>query len=480
MTSRRAFLRTGSLALAGLALGKNALASMAPPEKTDYLSCRPELAKRNFTSKAVENVISRVKPMIGDRKIAWMFENCFPNTLDTTVEFAMKSGLPDTFVITGDIHAMWLRDSSAQVFPYIPYAKEDPQLSLLLEGVIRRQTACIKIDPYANAFNKEATGSEWVKDDTRMLPELHERKWEIDSLCYPIRLAYHYWKATGNTSVFDTEWKAAMQLIYKTFIEQQRKDGATPYTFTRQTSTPNDTLLNNGMGSPVNPIGLIVSSFRPSDDASIFGFLIPSNLFAAESLRQVAEISRSVTGDIVFAERCETLAREIMDAVQQYGIIEHPKFGKIYAYEVDGFGSHNLMDDANIPNLLALPYLCPSVKKSDPVYTNTRRMVWSKANPYFFEGKAASGIGGPHVGISYIWPMSLIIRALTSDNKEEIAYSLRTLRDTDAETGFIHESFHKDNPNNFTRKWFAWANTLFGELIIKVANEHKELLKNEL
>ena len=150
------------------------------------------------------------------------------------------------------------------------------------------------------------------------------------------------------------------------------------------------------MGSPVNPIGLIVSSFRPSDDASIFGFLIPSNLFAAESLRQVAEISRSVTGDIVFAERCETLAREIMDAVQQYGIIEHPKFGKIYAYEVDGFGSHNLMDDANIPNLLALPYLCPSVKKSDPVYTNTRRMVWSKANPYFFEGKAASGIGGPH------------------------------------------------------------------------------------
>lgn len=477
MTSRRDFLRISGLALAGMAFSKNMFANIAAPSKANgFMSERPELAYRNFTSKAVEETIQRIKPMIKDPKLAWMFENCFPNTLDTTVEFAMKNGKPDTFVITGDIHAMWMRDSSAQVFSYIPFAKQDAQLNLMLEGVIRRQTACILLDPYANAFNKEATGSEWDKDNTKMIPELHERKWEIDSLCYSIRLAYHYWKTTNNITIFDDRWQRATALIYQTFVEQQRKDGTTPYTFTRETDTPSDTLLNNGYGSPVKPIGLICSSFRPSDDATLFSFLIPSNLFVVESLNQLVEIAQKVTGDSAFAAKCSALAKEVQQAINQYGIVHHPKYGKVYAYEVDGFGSHNFMDDANVPSLLALPYLCSSIKKNDPVYQNTRKLVWSNDNPYFFQGKAAEGIGGPHVGISYIWPMSLIMRALTSTSSQEIKYCLQTLRDTDANTGFMHESFHKDNPEKFTRKWFAWANTLFGELIIKVANEHKELL----
>ena len=477
MTSRRDFLRISGLALAGMAFSKNMFANIAAPSKANgFISERPELAYRHFTSKAVEETIQRIKPMNKDPKLAWMFENCFPNTLDTTVEFAMKNGKPDTFVITGDIHAMWMRDSSAQVFSYIPFAKQDAQLNLMLEGLIRRQTACILLDPYANAFNKEATGSEWDKDNTKMIPELHERKWEIDSLCYSIRLAYHYWKTTNNITIFDDRWQRATALIYQTFVEQQRKDGTTPYTFTRETDTPSDTLLNNGYGSPVKPIGLICSSFRPSDDATLFSFLIPSNLFVVESLNQLVEIAQKVTGDSAFAAKCSALAKEVQQAINQYGIVHHPKYGKVYAYEVDGFGSHNFMDDANVPSLLALPYLCSSIKKNDPVYQNTRKLVWSNDNPYFFQGKAAEGIGGPHVGISYIWPMSLIMRALTSTSSQEIKYCLQTLRDTDANTGFMHESFHKDNPEKFTRKWFAWANTLFGELIIKVANEHKELL----
>lgn len=486
MTTRRNFLKTGSLSLAGLMMGDKLFAqteecTVASVEQSgsfteqaakvwnDFTTKRPAENARKFTSDAVEAKLAEVKAHIKDPKLAWMFENCFPNTLDTTCEFKMKNGKPDTFILTGDIHAMWLRDSSAQVYPYVVLAKEDKKLQEMLQGVIHRQANCILIDPYANGFNEGPTGSEWESDHTEMKKELHERKWEIDSLCYPIRLAYHYWKETGDTAVFDNEWMKAMELVYKTFIEQQRKNNNGPYQFGRTTAKQSDTLLN-GFGSPVKPVGLIVSSFRPSDDATIFGFLIPSNLFAITSLRQLAEIVRVVKNNTEFATRCEALASEVEAAVKKYGIIEHPEFGQIYAFEVDGFGGRNLMDDANVPSLLALPFLgCVDV--NDPIYQNTRRFVWSQANPYFFKGSAAEGIGGPHVGIDYIWPMSLIMLANTSNDEKEIRYCIETIRDTEAGTGFVHESFHKDNPKDYTRPWFAWANTLFGELIIKLQSE---------
>ena len=455
MTTRRNFLKTGSLSLAGLMMGDKLFAqteecTVASVEQSgsfteqaakvwnDFTTKRPAENARKFTSDAVEAKLAEVKAHIKDPKLAWMFENCFPNTLDTTCEFKMKNGKPDTFILTGDIHAMWLRDSSAQVYPYVVLAKEDKKLQEMLQGVIHRQANCILIDPYANGFNEGPTGSEWESDHTEMKKELHERKWEIDSLCYPIRLAYHYWKETGDASVFDNEWMKAMELVYKTFIEQQRKENNGPYQFGRTTAKQSDTLLN-GFGSPVKPVGLIVSSFRPSDNTE-------------------------------FATRCEALASEVEAAVKKYGIIEHPEFGQIYAFEVDGFGGRNLMDDANVPSLLALPFLgCVDV--NDPIYQNTRRFVWSQSNPYFFKGSAAEGIGGPHVGIDYIWPMSLIMLANTSNDEKEIRYCIETIRDTEAGTGFIHESFHKDNPKDYTRPWFAWANTLFGELIIKLQSE---------
>jgi hypothetical protein len=278
--------------------------------------------------------------------------------------------------------------------------------------------------------------------------------------------------------MFDSQWQKAMERIYQTFVEQQRKKGTmdTPYTFTRDTDKQSDTVLNKGFGSPINPVGLICSSFRPSDDSTLFSFLIPSNLFAVESLNQLAELSRKVTGNTAFAEKCSVLAKEVKQAVDQYGIFVHPKYGKVYAYEVDGFGNHVFMDDANVPNLLGLPYLCTFIKAQDPIYQNTRRLVLSSDNPYYFKGKAAEGVGGPHVGLDWIWPMSFIMRALTSTNKQEIGKCLKTLVATDADTGFMHEAFHKDDAKQFSRPWFAWANTLFGELVIKIANEHKELL----
>lgn len=440
---------------------------------------RPAPADRLFVSKAVEDEIARVKSLLTNRQLAWMFENCFPNTIDTTVHFRMLDGNPDTFVYTGDIHAMWLRDSGAQVWPYLQLANKDEQLRMMLEGVVRRQLMCINFDPYANAFNDGPVGSYWESDNTDMKPELHERKWEIDSLCYVIRLAYEYWKVTGDDSVFDETWLKAVNNILTTFIQQQRKDGVGPYRFTRKTDRSTDTLNNNGLGAPVNPVGMIVSCFRPSDDATTLQFLVPSNLFAVTSLRKAAEILSVVNKDEELAAKCTALADEVENAIKKYAVVDHPEFGKIYAFEVDGFGNALLMDDANVPSLLALPYL-GDVDVNDPVYRNTRRFVWSTSNPYFFKGKAAEGIGGPHVGYDMIWPMSIMMKAFTSTDDAEIKQCIETLMTTHNGTGFMHESFHKDNPSNFTRDWFAWQNTLFGELILKLVNDGKLDLLNSI
>ncbi len=474
MTTRRDFLKKGGLAVAGLALAGSAKAILTNP--ISYVTNRPAVSQRHFVSKAVEETIKSIKKEILDDKLAWMFENCFPNTLDTTVEYSIKNGMPDTFVITGDIHAMWLRDSTAQIWPYLPLAKKDKDLQSLLAGVVNRQTQCVLLDPYANAFNKDIhEEGEWMTDKTDMKAGIHERKWEIDSLCYTVRLAYHYWKTTGDKSIFDNDWQKAAGLIVKTFKEQQRKDGPGPYVFERNTTRQLDTLSNNGLGRPLKPVGLINSSFRPSDDASTYGFLIPSNLFAVTSLRQLAEIGEKVLHDNDFVNRCVSMANEVEDAVKTYAVVEHHKYGKVYAFEVDGYGNATFMDDANVPSLLALPYL-GCVKKDDPIYKNTRQLVWSEDNPYFFKGKAAEGIGGPHVGYDMVWPMSIIMKAMTSNNDSEIKACIKTLRNTDADTGFMHETFHKDDPAKFSRSWFAWANTLFGELIMKIVNEGKAQL----
>jgi len=479
MSNRRNFIKQSTVAVTGLTLAgtKGVWATM---QQSAYVTNRPALGERNFVSKAVEETIVNAKAKIKDPKLAWMFENCFPNTLDTTVEYDTKNAKPDTFVITGDIHAMWLRDSSAQVWPYLPLASEDEHLKSLIAGVVNRQTQCVLLDPYANAFNKTKEEEvHWMSDHTDMKQGLHERKWEIDSLCYTVRLAYNYWKTTGDTSVFDADWQKAAKLIVQTFKEQQRKENLGPYKFQRETAVQHDTVSNHGYGRPLKPVGLINSSFRPSDDAATYGFLIPSNLFAVKSLNQLAEISTEVTGDKAFAKECKALADEVENAIEEYAIVEHPKYGKVYAFEVDGFGNHTFMDDANVPSLLALPYL-DSISKNDPVYKNTRKLVWSEDNPYFFKGKAAEGIGGPHVGYDMVWPMSIIMRAMTSSDDWVIKWCIKTLRDTDADTGFMHETFHKDDPKNFTRSWFAWANTLFGELILKVINEGKIDLLNSI
>jgi meiotically up-regulated gene 157 (Mug157) protein len=444
----------------------------------DFTSKRPLPADRKFTSQSIEDIITKVKSSIPDKQLGWLFENCFPNTLDTTVDFEMINGKPDTYVITGDIDAMWLRDSTAQVWPCLPFIKDDNKLQNLIKGVINRQTKCILLDPYANAFYKDFNKvSEWKDDLTDMKPGIHERKWEIDSLCYPVRLACNYWKLTGDTSCFDHDWIEAMRKVLQTFTEQQRKNGEGPYTFQRKTSWATDGVPLSGYGYPVKPVGLICSMFRPSDDATIFPFLIPSNFFAAVSVQQLFSMLESIHADMSAFKPYENLYTEINDALKKYAYVQHEVYGKVIAYEVNGFGSFNLMDDANIPSLLSLPYLVEKEFAQTDEYINTRKLLLSTDNPFFFKGSAGEGNGGPHTGMDYIWPMSITMRALTSSNDDEINHCLQMLVRSNTGTGFMHESFYKDDASKFTRKWFAWANTLFGELIVHLYQTKPGILK---
>ena len=334
------------------------------------------------------------------------------------------------------------------------------------------------LDPYANAFYKdEHKVSEWKDDKTEMKAGVHERKWEIDSLCYPIRLAYGYWKETGDISPFDTDWAAAMRLVVKTFKEQQRLENNGPYHFERTTSWATDGVPLGGYGYPTKKIGLIHSMFRPSDDATIYPFLIPSNYFAHASLLHLKEMNDQVLKEDEFGNSIASLAVSIDKALQHYAAVNTADAGVIFPYEINGSGSYNLMDDANAPGLLSLPYLVAGIHINSPLYINTRKFVLSRSNLFFFKGKAAEGIGGPHVGMDYIWPMSIIMRGLTSIDEKEIKNCLEMLQKTHAGTGFMHESFHKDDATKYTRKWFAWANTLFGEFVWKVYRERPHLLK---
>lgn len=474
MITRRGFVAGGT---AALLRPKLAIAEAANP----IANGRPPPAARAFTSPAVERAIVALQRRLGSTGISWlltrMVANCLPNTLDTTVELGTLDGRADTFVITGDIHAMWLRDSTAQVWPYLRFARDDPRLALLLRGVVERQTRCVLIDPYANAFNRELVMSpEHSGDETEMKPGVFERKWELDSLCSVIRLADGYWRATGDTAPFDSRWREASHLMLATMRAQQRKHGTGPYKFQRKTDWSPDEVPGNGYGNPVRPNGLIASLFRPSDDATIFPFLVPSNAYAVAMLRKLATMHEAIFRDVRFAGECRALAGEVEAALHAHALIDHRTRGRVWAYEVDGYGNALLMDDANVPSLLSLPYLgwC---RAADPTYRRTRALVLSPGNPWFHDGRAAQGMGSPHTPGRRIWPIAIIMRALTSTNDLEVAECLRALARTDARTGFMHEAFDADNPAQYSRPWFAWANSLFGELVLEVAAKRPKVLE---
>lgn len=413
--------------------------------------------------KELQVVIDEVKARLFDRpKLAKLFENCYPNTLATTTKI-LEDG--STFVFTGDIPAMWLRDSSAQVRHYIGAAKRFPEVAELVEGLLKKQMFCIQLDPYANAYNEEPNGKCWERDEPAQIPWVWERKYEIDSLCYPFQLAWLFWKATGRTGCFDGEFKKTAELVMELWTKEQNHPEDSDYYFIRKNCPPTDTLSHEGKGAPVAVTGMTWSGFRPSDDACVYGYLVPSNMFASVVLGYLSEIFREIYHDEAAAAKAEKLQGEIDEGIRKYGIVEHEKFGKIYAYETDGMGHYTLMDDANVPSLLSIPYLgwC---KADDEIYQNTRRFVLSSDNPFYYEGKVLKGVGSPHTPPRYVWHIALSMQGLTSSDREEQEELLKLLENSDAGTGYMHEGVFVDDPAQFTRPWFAWSNSIFSEFVL--------------
>lgn len=390
-----------------------------------------------------------------------VFNNSFLDTLQNTVKILEDN---TTFVLTGDIPAMWLRDSTAQIRPYLFLANESEEVRSLIKGLIERHFQMIHVDPYANAFNEEENHAGHQDDATEMKPIIWERKYEIDSLCYPIQLAYLYYRQTGEESIFNKTFKLGVEDILSTWeIEQNHEQSA--YVFERDTWRKEDTLINGGKGSPVGYTGMTWSGFRPSDDACTYHYLVPSNMFAASVLGYLEEIYSTVLKDESTVKRIKKLKEQIKKGIEDYAIVENAAGEKVYAYEVDGLGNSSIMDDANIPNLISAPYLGYSDIENS-LYQATRQTLLSEENPYFYKGTAAEGIGSSHTPKEYIWHMSLAMIGLTSTSKEEKKAMLDRMVQTDAGKKTLHEGFHKDRPEEYTREWFSWPNMLFCELML--------------
>ncbi|EAR96469.3 meiotically up-regulated protein (macronuclear) [Tetrahymena thermophila SB210] len=460
---------------------------------------RPEPKDRKFTSEVIEKVIREVKEQLADPVLALMFEQDFPNTLDTTVYYFGKNettGRPDAFIITGDIQAMWQRDSTNQVLPYLPYVNEDQKLKDLIIGVINRQIHNVLIDPYANAFNFKEQVSPFTTDNTTKLlpnntrvqamnPYIWERKYEIDSLAAVLKLQVEFYEQSeGDDSFMHEDYFRSLEIIYQTLVENQlgtkQEDQVKriPYTFQREARNPTDTLSHGRQNLCTGQGGMIKSAFRPSDDACTFAYFVPGNAMLVTYLQKTADIIQTKNPDL--SQKLSQLAFQIKQSIYSKAITKDINGNSVFAYETDGFGNHFKMDDANIPSLLSLPYL-KFIDQDDPLYQNTRNMVLdSNQNPYYFSGKDGHGIGGPHVGDEYVWPMAIITRAITSNNDQEILECLEILKTTTAGTYFIHESFLARDSNNFTREWFAWANTYFGELILDLLQRKPYLLTKKV
>lgn len=427
---------------------------------------RPAELCRTFRSEIVDQVVLDMKERLVDKDLAQLFENCFPNTLDTTVKWTVGGSNPQSFIVTGDINAEWLRDSTNQLSPYMPLVHKDIQLKKLMLGAINTQANYIIQSPYCNAFQPPSLStlepsSNDQHDNVHPVYDasvVFECKYELDSLAAFISLSWQYYNATGDHSFMKARWLKAVRNVLRVIDEQSEGSfnqhgfyQRPKYTFQRNTNIGTETLSLSGGGNPVaSNTSLIRSAFRPSDDATILQFLIPANAFMSVELGHLATLLQAA-GDKTMARDAQNRSKDLKDAIWKHGVVDHAQYGRVFAYETDGYGSHIIMDDANLPSLLSLPHL-GFLNADDPVYQNTRRMVLAKVgNPYFLNGPAMSGIGGPHIGAQHAWPMSSLIRILTSDDDEEIKRTLELVKMSTAKLGLIHESVNVRLASDYTR-----------------------------
>lgn len=446
---------------------------------------RPDPACRTFNSSDVEAVILEVQDVIADADLYRLFVNAYPNTLDTAIKwkgFAANNSEEElTFVITGDINAMWLRDSANQMQSYLPVLKANSSadsIASLYRGVINLQTRYIQTDPFCNSFqppvesNISASVNGAATDDTvnptYSNSSVFECKYELDSLAAFLEVSTNYYNATQDLEFFGKfQWIAAVQTVLNTakamMTPTYGADGAvldSPYTFERETNRASETLENNGLGSPVaNGTGLVRSAFRPSDDSTLYQLFIPANMMFSRYLGSAAQIM-SALGDTApagLADQMTSLSESIRESIQTYGVYTNAITGlKVYAYEIDGFGGIINMDDANIPSLLSAPFF-GYVDSNDEIYQNTRAMVLDqttvKGNPYFMRGPVINAVGGPHNGPGYAWPMASIMRIYTSNDEIEISEALKEIVSSTDGLGLIHESINTFNQSDWTRQW---------------------------
>ncbi|QPG76086.1 hypothetical protein FOA43_003472 [Brettanomyces nanus] len=504
---RRIFLSDGNNYVSRLGMQQSSLCpnysdySKVPhrPKSTGRLHLpymRPRRECRTFGSKVVEQVIEDLQARIEDPDLFRLFENAFPNTLDTTVWWYepsdKKTGTPRAFIATGDIAAEWLRDSAHQLSVYIPLIPYDENLQKLVKGAIVQQALYIRTAAYCNAFQppKESRIESQPSAIDFVGPRpnwdtVFECKWEIDSLASFLSLTNQYIESSGDTSILTQEaWVSAFKSIIYVLRRQimssfDKVSQLEPpyYVFQRDTSSGTETLPLGGRGNPVaRDIGLIRSAFRPSDDACIFQFFIPGNAHLAVELVKLSPLMDAVGLDAL-ASKALYFGTKIKKAIMEHAVVESKKYGKVFAYEIDGFGGINMMDDANIPSLLSLPDL-GFIKKDDEIYKNTRKMILSEeGNPYYLKGNYFEGIGGPHIGLRSAWPLSLLVQIRTSDDDDEILKLLDTVLTTTGGLGLMHESIHINSPSHaFTRSWFSWCNSEFAKTILDLAERKPKLI----
>ncbi len=425
------------------------------------------LNRKEELDNAIDEIINTyLEKLPEDEKLRTVFSNTYASSAKSTVEF-LENG--EVFMLTGDIPAMWLRDSSAQVVHYLDFMEDYPILNDLVSGLIKRQMRYINIDPYANAFNiddSELRGHHTDETDFKSKWQW-ERKYEIDSLCYPVWLLNEYWQRTKDESIFNDVVEDAFNNIIDVWTVEQNHETESEYFFMRDTTVPTDTLVREGKGAKTAHTGMTWSGFRPSDDACDYGYLVPANMFAVVALDYIQKFAAEIFKNEDLANRAQNLRNEIEAGINNHAIVEDEDFGKIYVYETDGLGNYNLMDDANVPSLLSIPWLRYR-DNDDEIYQNTRKFILSKKNPFFYEGEYAKGIGSPHTPKNYIWHIALSMQGLTARTREEKLDIIDTLLKTDGGTDVMHEGFDPNNPSRFTREWFAWSNSLFASLVMDV------------
>jgi len=438
-------------------------------------SCVKEVATQLLAAAAIYGLVTDMAPLSADKQIPG-FEHTITEVSRAAAAYLndperqqlismFRLALTDTdkqlimgvdgtaYVKTGDIPAQWLRDSSAQVRPLLYFARENRAIANMVKAVIERQAKYIALDPYANAFRGDFT--------------IWERKFELDSLSFPILLVWTYWKVTADNSVFTPSLKTAFRRALETMLTEQDHHGVRPGHQPSGYHFKSDTQSSGKM--PVGYTGMIWVAFRPSDDECLYNFPIPVEIQAVQALKALAEMEKFI-GRTDMATIAETLGKQVKAGIEQYGIVDTPDHGRLYAYEVDGLGHANLMDDANIPSLLSIPYF-GYVSETDEIYTATRRFILSPSNPHFYEGvfrgEKISGIGSPHTPAGMIWPLAQEMQGMTTSQKDEQIRLLRMLLLSDPGDHQLHESYMPHNPKHFTREDFGWAKAQFAEFVLR-------------